>query len=251
MRRRPLACLPMYDWPEIRADTDALWQALGRACRARGIDAPETLTRGLDPMKAWLNPRLVLAQTCGLPYARHLGDRVRLVGSPTYALPDCPPGDYYSVVITSRGVAARTLDDLGEGRRFAFNGFASQSGFRAMVEVFRALGRDASALARGVVTGSHRNSIRAVAEGIADFAAIDGVSWLLAERHEPAARAVRPLCTTPPTPGLPLISGPGADTERLSEAVADGIGGLDGRSARALGLTGFRRREAAEYAGYA
>ena len=35
-----VAALPMYDWPEVRAETDALWAAIGDGLRNAGLDAP-------------------------------------------------------------------------------------------------------------------------------------------------------------------------------------------------------------------
>ncbi len=58
-----------------------------------------------------------------------------------------------------------------------------------------------------IATGSHRASIRAVAEERADVAAIDAVCWALALRHEPqATAALQIVATTPLRPGLPLIT---------------------------------------------
>jgi hypothetical protein len=76
------AALPMYDWPELTAATDRLWAALRDGLRAAGVAAPDALTRDDDPMAGWTDPRLVLGQTCGLPFAGTLAGRVALVGAP-------------------------------------------------------------------------------------------------------------------------------------------------------------------------
>ena len=47
-----IACLPMYDWPEARAETDAYWVALRDAFRAAGIKAPQRLVRRNADMPA-------------------------------------------------------------------------------------------------------------------------------------------------------------------------------------------------------
>ncbi len=44
----PIATLPMYDWPERYAETDALWATLRDALRAEGFDPPDDLTRDGD-----------------------------------------------------------------------------------------------------------------------------------------------------------------------------------------------------------
>ncbi|MGN6537639.1 MAG: phosphate ABC transporter substrate-binding protein, partial [Mesorhizobium sp.] len=38
---RFIAALPMYDWPEVRAEVDAQWARLRDALRRRGVDAPD------------------------------------------------------------------------------------------------------------------------------------------------------------------------------------------------------------------
>ena len=60
---------------------------------------------------------------------------------------------------------------------------------------------------RWIETGSHRASILAVAEEIAEVAAIDAVCWALALRYEP--KAVARLTVVEMTafrPGLPFIT---------------------------------------------
>ena len=56
-----------------------------------------------------------------------------------------------------------------------------------------------------MATGGHRASIRAVAEGRADVAAIDCRSWQLARRFEPAARELHAVGWTRRSKGLPFI----------------------------------------------
>ena len=47
-----IAALPMYDWPERRAEVDAEWTVLRDRLRAQGIAAPEELTRRNADMPA-------------------------------------------------------------------------------------------------------------------------------------------------------------------------------------------------------
>ena len=58
-----------------------------------------------------------------------------------------------------------------------------------------------------IETGSHRASVRAVAEEKADVAAIDAVCWALALRYEPeAVSRLKVIGQTPLRPGLPFIT---------------------------------------------
>lgn len=255
----PLALLPMYDWPEIRAETDVYWGALRDACRRRDIAAPDCLSRrgeGPDPvtenwpLQGWLDPGLLLGQTCGLPFACFLQGKVQMLGSPAYAIEGCDPGDYYSLIIAAKNGAIKETDEIRETHRFAFNSEGSQSGFRVMGLLLKAQGRPSQWLETGLESGSHRQSVQAVGEGRADFAAIDAVSWRLAQRFEPQVRNVAVIGKTALTPGLPMITAQGRDPDLLCNAIDEAIAGLDRPTADSLGLIGFRRRSEADYAGF-
>lgn len=255
----PLALLPMYDWPEVRGQTDSYWSALRDACESRGIAAPENLSRRGEapkpindnwPLQGWLDPDLVLGQTCGLPFARHLRGRVQMLGSPAYEIEGCDPGDYYSVIIVAKNGPIKHGDDIRETHRFAYNSKGSQSGFRVMRQLLEAQGRPAHWLENGAESGSHRQSIQAVGEGRADFAVIDAVSWRLAQMFEPQVVQVEVIGKTAITPGLPMITAFGRDPEPLRDAIDEAIAALDRSTADALGLTGFHRRSEGDYDGF-
>jgi ABC-type phosphate/phosphonate transport system substrate-binding protein len=118
----------------------------------------------------------------------------------------------------------------------------SQSGHAALDAALGPLAPD-----RGLVTGSHRASIVAVATGAAEIAAIDAVSWRLAEAWEPEAARLRVLGWTRPTPGLPMITARGRDPGPIAGAVAEAIVALAPAHRAALGLAGFRRFRPADY----
>ena len=122
-----VAALPMYDWPEARDGNDRLWAAVRDRLRARGIPAPEGLSRDLPLMAGWTHPRLVLGQTCGLPLVRELAGRVAVVGGEDRRLPGCAPGWYRSAVVVRADDPRGGLDDF-RGAVLAVNGFDSQSG---------------------------------------------------------------------------------------------------------------------------
>ncbi|NRG17674.1 PhnD/SsuA/transferrin family substrate-binding protein [Rhizobiales bacterium] len=243
-----LAVLPMYDWPEVRAETDRLWQALAHELRDADFDSPSGLCREIDAQAAWADPHLLIGQTCGLPFVSRLKGRVSLVGAPAYALEDCGPGEYCSALVVRADDPAGGLGGL-RGRRVAYNMEGSQSGHAAMLAAVAPFARGGRFFAEALATGSHRASVRAVAQGKADIAAVDAVSWELAKRHEPSASRLRVLLRTYPTPGLPFITAlrPADELRRIAEAVAEGIGGLDRGTKEALLLTGFVPFSEADY----
>lgn len=128
-----IAALPMYDWPEIRAETDALWAGLRDRLRAAGVEAPETLARrnadlpavpggirdaagaviaadpatlppdDLDFAALWRHPSLLLGQTCWGPMETGLADHVQVLGQPSYdGIPGGAGPDYSSAIVMQR-----------------------------------------------------------------------------------------------------------------------------------------------------
>lgn len=242
----PVAALPMYDWPEVRGATDRLWAGLRETLRAEGVPAPERLTRDRPPEAVWRDPALVLAMTCGLPLVRELAGRVAMVGTLDYGVPGAPPGWYRSAVVVRADDPRAELAGF-RGARLALNGRDSQSGWGAMLHHAAALAEEGRFFGAAEVTGAHAASISAVADGRAEIAAIDWVSWRLACAFRPEATRLRVLMLTDPTPAPPLIAAPGADPARYQRAIAAAVGGLDPASRAALGLAGLAAPAGADY----
>ena len=175
---------------------------------------------------------------------RSLRGRVELVAAVDHGLPDCPPGHYRSRVVVRGEDDARGLEGL-RGRTLAINGADSQSGAGSIRRMLAALPQPF--FARVVETGAHRESMRAVAEGRADAAAIDAVSWELALRHEPAARRLRIVASTPETPGLPFITRRGGPVEALRGAPSDAVEAVGPALREAILLRGLLPRADADF----
>ncbi len=199
-----VAALPMYDFEELRWATDALWAAI--ASRVPG--APARLERGRD---VWLDPALLLAQTCGYPLVTRLAGKVRLVATPRYRVEGCEGAFYRSAVVVRADDPAVRLADL-RGRRCAVNSLDSNSGMNVLRAEIAPLAEGGRFFADVVVTGGHVASVAAVARGDADVAAIDCVTWAHLQRLRPGETAgLRVLGWTEATPGLPLVTAVGTD----------------------------------------
>ncbi len=141
-----IAALPMYDWPEMRAETDAQWAGLCEVLRTVGIEAPDRLVRRNADMAAvpggitdgegrviapdpatlppdefdmqtlWRHPALLFAQTCWGPMEAGLAEHVGVVGQPDYS--DCAGGRdaFYSSAIVMRMTNADDVTPPGDGR---------------------------------------------------------------------------------------------------------------------------------------
>ncbi len=203
--RPPVASLPMYDWDEVVWAHDALWTGISERLNDARIVAPATIDRSRPMELVWRDPGLVLSQTCGVPFSTRLRGIVRLVAVPVYGVAGCDGAHYSSMIVTRRAEPAEDIR-LFAGRRFAYNAADSLSGYVALRSAMKEAGLD-PANAEWIETGSHRASIRAVAEETADIAAIDAVTWALALRHEAElTSALKVIATTPLRPGLPLIT---------------------------------------------
>jgi len=136
-----IAALPMYDWPEARAETDAAWARWRDAMRAARLTAPDHLARrnadlppvpggirdakgtliapdpatlppdGLDLHALWRHPRLLFAQACWGPLELGLANHVRVIGQPDYSAYEGGAGSSYSSAILMRKEAAAQWSD--------------------------------------------------------------------------------------------------------------------------------------------
>lgn len=234
------AALPMYARRETAPALDRIWGIIRDAIVARGAALAEDLPDALEAPERldahWRAPDLILSQACSLPFRTLLRGKVAYVTTLDYGLPGCPPGHYNSVILTRAGGAVEGV--------LACNSPGSQSGWAAAAEAIAA-GR---AMARGhVATGAHLASVQAVAEGRADWAAVDAQSWRMIRRWEPVAGEVEERFRTAPTPGLPLICALGQDAVALAGAVEEAVHLLDAQSRELLGLYGACRLPEADY----
>ena len=238
-----IAALPMYDRPELRAETDRYWALIREELAARGIAAPGELRRGdVELMPHWEDPDLILSQTCGFPFRARLHGQVALVGTPDFGNEGCPAGYYRSILIAA---ADDPRDGLAafDGARIAYNDGLSQSGWAAPMNFAAAQG---IRLRPGLETGAHRGSVQAVAEGRAELAAIDALTWTLISEFEDVSR-VKVIGATDPTPALPYITAQGRDAAAIFAAVAAAIDRLAPQDRARLRLRGIVAIPAAEY----
>jgi ABC-type phosphate/phosphonate transport system substrate-binding protein len=229
-----IASLPMYDRPETAAANDRLWAGIAQALAAEGIAAPAALDRTTGLWETWTSADLLLSQTCGLPFRSRLHTQVTLVATPVCDLPGVPPGHYHSVLVARRTDPRSRLADF-DGATLAMNEAMSQSGWAAPAAEAAAAG---IAFGATRVTGAHRASARAVAEGAADLAAIDGLTWRMIRRWDDFAAALKEIGTTRPTPALPWITARDRDPAPIARALGEAVARLSPEDRDALGLLG-------------
>lgn len=234
-----IAALQMYDWPELRAATDAWWAGLARHL---GVDFP--LSRPDDFTAPWFRDDLLLGQTCGYPFTHALNGKVTLIATPHYAADGCAGADYRSILF------AREKKPLAayRGGIAAVNTPDSMSGMLALKSVFAPFAEKGSFFASAVETGGHLASLTAVREGKADVCAIDCVCVELARRDRPSAlEGLIEIARSPAVPGLPLITRRG-EVGKIRQALGEAFADPSLESARqALLLSGFSILDAKDY----
>jgi len=213
-----LASLAMYrDPPVVAAATRAFWAYLRDRLREAGLaDVPDGLDEAIAHDAAWLDPRLLLAQTCGYPFASRLRGRVRLVATPVYDHPGCSGVMGRSFVVVRAGSRASTVADL-RGTTAAINDPGSNSGMNLLRHAVAPHAVHGRFFGRVIESGGHLASLALVASGEAAVAAIDCVTFGNLARFAPARVAgVRILAESAKMPGLPLITRMSAGDDEIA-----------------------------------
>lgn len=212
-----IAALPMYDLPELRAATDAFWQGLRSHLAAAGLTSiPQELTRPADLYAHWLSPDLLITQTCGFPLTHGLKGKVRYLATPGYDAPGCEGATYRSFIIVREGDDIKRGVDLS-GKVAAFNGTDSQSGYNILKLYLANQGITNGLLREAIESGAHRKSAALVKAGLADFCAVDCITWTLLTAVAPEEVAgLRILDQTAPAPCLPFITSLAMPIEDIS-----------------------------------
>lgn len=238
-----IANLMMYQRPQLEGAHARYWQLIRNALNAVGIDAPETLSQQAQELFVWKHPELVLSQTCGMPYRMWLHEQVELVGTPDYGLDGCPAGYYRSAILVRADEDRSQISDF-KNATFAYNQTFSQSGYAAAFWHAKPHGFWFKHLLH---TQSHLISAKSVADGRADIASLDAVTWRNIETFEDFAADLRVLEWTLPTPGLPLITALGQIKDEIFDAVSKAISQLSSEDRAALGLRGIVRIPKEDY----
>jgi ABC-type phosphate/phosphonate transport system substrate-binding protein len=228
----------MYDSPSVQDANDRLWGAIARRLRGCGLaDVPDTLDRSRPLEVIWEDPALLLAQTCGYPLVTRFEGRLKYVATPRYGAVGCEGFTHRSRVVIRKRDPAGRLEDF-RGRLLAINDRESNTGMNLLRALIAPIAGGDHFFGRVVETGSHAASARAVAEGEADIAAIDNVTYAHIEREEPdVATELRTLAWTAASPALPFVTPfrtPDRLVSQLRKAIGDAIEDEPGASGQLM-----------------
>jgi ABC-type phosphate/phosphonate transport system substrate-binding protein len=148
----------------------------------------------------------LLGQGCEYPLAKRFANHIKLVATPRYSAPGCTGALYRSAIVVRGQEPAETLAGL-RNRRCVVNEPDSNSGMNLLRAAVAPLAAGTCFFESVVSSGSHQRSVEMVAEGGADVAAVDCITFAHLRKACPAAIAkVRILGWTPPSPCLPFIT---------------------------------------------
>lgn len=177
--------------------------------RAQGVDS--TFDESLDFRSreaAFRAGEMDLVWACGLltVETQGAGGMTEIFAAPVFA------GEHEAVyrsaiVVRSDSNAASITDTMSE--RLAVNEYGSWSGYEGFVRWLASNGLAADSYPTTVLTGSHRNSAMAVADGTADVAAIDHTVFELLAAEEQWIADLRVLTYTHDWPAPPFSIRPG------------------------------------------
>jgi ABC-type phosphate/phosphonate transport system substrate-binding protein len=219
------ASLPMYNLPEMRPVNAQFWEALRGLLVGAGLsDAPETLHFDRLPVPERIGPEVLFSQTCGYPLETIFSGQAVRLGTPCYDAPDCDGPSHCSLFVVPAGSKMRELRDL-RGSTFLLNHRHSNSGMNLPRRALADIADGHPFFARVIETGSHPGNLDRIARAEAEATAVDNVTYSFWCHYRPeAARHVRVLARTPPSPAIPFVTStatPAATVEVLRAALRE------------------------------
>jgi phosphonate transport system substrate-binding protein len=202
-------------------DNDMTLLSLLQAYLAQQLRRPVELVKRRTQEEIWVMLRsgqLDAAWMCDLPYVQHQ-ERLALLAVPLYHGRPL----YETYVIVNRASDAKTLDDL-QGTVHAFSDPDSTSGYLITCWMLTLRQAVPGRFFRNFFfTYSHRNTIRAVANGLAESGSVDGYVWDVMKEKEPdLVERTRIVFRSEPLGFPPVvalnISRDRPDTQRLAAA---------------------------------
>lgn len=186
------------------------------------------------------NP-VALGWTCGAPYVEdRIKDGQQLISVPLFNGKPL----YSSLIISHKDDPRHSLADF-KGKVFAYSDPRSNSGFLAPTYHLKLQGIDIKKHFRLLLhTGNHERSIEAMANGLADVAAIDEYVWVdYIKRHPDIADSLHEIERLGPFPFTPIVAGRQLDKKvirRLQHTLDNMKNTKQGKKILdAFGFTGF------------
>lgn len=152
-----------------------------------------------------LDDDLLFGHSCGYPLVTHLHGKLEPFCVPLFDAPGCDGALYCSRLVVAADADIDSLLDC-HGATAAVNSADSNSGMNLLRHALAVAGASPPFFREVLITGGHASSLAAVADGRAQLAAIDCISYRLIEDQDPRlAAATRSLGFSAQTCGLPFV----------------------------------------------
>jgi len=207
----------MYDFPEIRSATDALWAIVAHHLSNEGIeDVPSSLVHDVNLHQLWSDDNLFFSQTCGYDVVNRYQDRFQVIATPCYDVPGCNGADYASTIVVPEDSPYDDVVDM-LGTVAVVNGPESQSGTNALFGLVAPYRYGKRFFSEVRISGSHMASLAVLNMGGADVASIDCMTYELLKRYRPEViEGTRCLGTTYPAPAPPYVTRSDIDPDSVA-----------------------------------
>ncbi len=172
-----IASLPWYDFNETSGLLDQFWTRFREKSEAKWANAlPKSLDRKTPHLNALMSKNLVMTQTCGYDIFARTPGPLKIIATPIYQTDGASSGRYSSFLVSRKASKINSLKAGMKFGRFVANDSRSFSGYHCVRE-------------QGPVqvkwSGGHLQSIEMINKDLADWAAIDVVTWELVKKHRP------------------------------------------------------------------
>ena len=202
--RASIASLPMYDFPEVRAATNALWTGIAHHFEVVGLEhVPQQLVHDQSLQTLWSDPSLLFSQCCGYDVVYGYRERLQVLATPRSTAPGCVGTDYASVIVVPEYSRYKDVLDM-HGTVAVINGVESHSGMNALFGLVASHSRGGKFFSEVKISGSHTDSLAMLQKGEADVASIDCITYALFQRYRSGAldgtRQLGLTCRAPTPP---------------------------------------------------
>ncbi len=201
--------------------------------------------------EAYTNPNLITAQTCGYPLVTRWAKTHKPIAVALFDVPGCTldTAQYSSWFITRADHPANSLQQFRD-TRIALNSDSSNSGMNVLRYAISQFASTERFFSERLLTGGHKQSMYAVAEGRADLAAIDVVTYALINELEPGmCQQLKIVGQSESTTGLPFICAKHSDLNHneLCIAMNQAVEHMAPKARKLLHLSGFKSATAQDY----
>ncbi|MEM7562097.1 MAG: PhnD/SsuA/transferrin family substrate-binding protein [Pseudomonadota bacterium] len=206
------------------------------------FDGSETVLR---------DPSLFFGHTCGYPLMTSLQDHLLPFCVPVFDVPGCDGNRYSSLFIVSKDSDIHNLLDSRD-KRLAINHIDSNSGMNVLRYALARQDAKPGFFSETTISGGHWQSLEAVANGLADIAAIDCVSLQLAFDFNPGLKdQIRIIEQSEKTGALPFVL-PRSQYEtdycqQLTDKLNEALLKMPRSTAEKLHLRGFESVDLSHY----